>query len=436
LSRWLDRLGLHRPELRAWALYDVANSAFMTTVIQLFQLFFPGYAAVNLPENVARSWYAFATSGAVILVGLLGPLLGAIADVQGNKKKWLGAFVAVGAVATAAMYLIGKGEWQLALWLFVIGNVAVTSSLAFYNSLLPQIASPDEVDRVSTAGFALGYLGGGLLLALNLVMIQSPERFGLSDAAHATRVAFLTVGVWWALFSIPLFLQVKEPPHRVAAGEEGRSALRVALGRLKETVGELRYHKDAGLLLLAFLIYNDAVNTIIRLAVSFGDELRFPKAALVAAVLMIQFVGVPFAFLFGALAGKIGPKKAIYVALAVYCVIAVYGYSLQTTRQFYVLAFMVAMVMGGIQALSRSLFATLVPRHKSAEMFGFFGIFDRFGGAIGALIFGIVLASAGTSRPAIVSLLAFFVIGGLLLAFVDVDRGRRAALEAEARATT
>jgi MFS transporter, UMF1 family len=436
LSRWLDSLGLHRPELRAWALYDVANSAFMTTVIQLFQLFFPSYAAVNLPENVARSRFAFATSGAVILVGLLGPLLGAIADVQGNKKKWLGGFVAVGAVATAAMYLIGKGDWQLALWLFVIGNVAVTSSLAFYNSLLPQIASREEVDRVSTAGFALGYLGGGLLLALNLVMIQSPERFGLSDAAHATRVAFLTVGVWWALFSIPLFLKVKEPPHRVAEGEEGRSALGVALGRLKETVGELRHHKDAGLLLLAFLIYNDAVNTIIRLAVSFGDELRFPKAALVAAVLMIQFVGVPFAFLFGSLAGKIGPKKSIYVALAVYCVIAVYGYSLQTTRQFYVLAFMVAMVMGGIQALSRSLFATLIPRHKSAEMFGFFGVFDRFGGAIGALIFGIVLASVGTSRPAIVGLLVFFVLGGIILAFVDVDRGRRAALEAEARATS
>jgi UMF1 family MFS transporter len=435
VSRWLDGLGLHRPELRAWALYDVANSAFMTTVIQLFQLFFPGYAAANLPENVARARFAFATSGAVILVGLLGPFLGAIADVQGSKKKWLGGFVAVGAVATAAMYLIGKGDWRLALWLFVIGNVTVTSSLAFYNSLLPQIASRDEVDRVSTAGFALGYLGGGLLLAFNLVMIQSPARFGLADEAHATRVAFLTVGIWWALFSIPLFLKVKEPPLRVVAGEEGRSALGVAMSRLKETVGELRYHKDAGLLLLAFLVYNDAVNTIIRLAVGFGDELRFPKVALVAAVLMIQFVGVPFSFFFGWLAGKIGPKKAIYVALAVYCAIAVYGYSLQTTRQFYVLAFMVAMVMGGIQALSRSLFATLIPRHKSAEMFGFFGIFDRFGGAIGAFIFGIVLAATGTSRPAIMSLIVFFVIGGIVLAFVDVDRGRRAALEAEARAT-
>jgi UMF1 family MFS transporter len=199
-------------------------------------------------------------------------------------------------------------------------------------------------------------------------------------------------------------------------------------------VRELRDHKDAGLLLLAFLIYNDAINTIIRMATTVGDELGIPQAALIGAILMVQFVGVPFAFLFGSLAGRIGPKKAIYLALAVYCVIAVYAFSLRTTRQFFVMAFMVAMVMGGAQALSRSLFATLVPKHKSAELFGFFGVFDRFGGAIGSFIFGIVLAATGSSRPAILSLLVFFVIGGILLAFVDVERGRRAAVEAEARA--
>ncbi len=208
------------------------------------------------------------------------------------------------------------------------------------------------------------------------------------------------------------------------------------MGRLKATVGELRTLKDAGLLLLAFLVYNDAVNTIIRLAVGFGDELRIPKGALIGAVLMIQFVGVPFTFLFGALAGRIGPKRAIYAGLAVYAVIAVYGFFLQTARQFFVLAFMVAIAMGGVQALSRSLFATLIPKHKSAEMFGFFGVFDRFGGAIGAFVFGIVLSATGSSRPAILSLLVFFVIGGIVLAFVDVDRGRRAALEAEASATS
>jgi UMF1 family MFS transporter len=434
LSRWLDRLGLHRPELRAWAYYDVANSAFMTSVIQLFQIFFPSYAAVTLPPSEARAWYAFGTSGAVILVGLLGPLLGAIADVQGSKKKWLAFFVGVGVFATAGLYLVGRGEWRLALWLFVIGNVAVTSSLAFYNSLLPQIAARDEVDRVSTAGFALGYLGGGLLLAGNLVAIQYPQRFGMADQAEATRAAFLSVAVWWTIFSIPLFLKVREPPNRVVAAEEGRNPVSVALGRLKETVKDLRTLKDAGLLLLAFLVYNDAINTIIRLAVTFGDELRLPASALVAAVLMIQFVGVPFSFLFGTLAGRIGPKKAIYVGLAVYVVISVYGFFLQTTRQFFVLGFMVAMVMGGVQALSRSLFATLIPRHKSAEMFGFFGVFDRFGGAIGAFIFGLVLSATGTSRPAILGLLVFFVVGGILLAFVDVDRGRRAAVEAEAQA--
>ncbi len=434
MKGWLDRLGLHRPELRAWALYDVANSAFMTTVIQLFQIFFPSFAAANLPENVARSRYAFATSAAVILVGFLGPLLGAIADVQGNKKKWLALFIATGTVATAGMYFIGRGDWQLALWLFVVGNVAVTSSLAFYNALLPQIAARDEVDRVSTAGFALGYLGGGALLAANFLMIQSPQRFGLADAAAATRVSFLSVAVWWAVFSIPLFLRVKEPARRIVAGEAGRNPLAVAVTRLKETLRELRHHKDAGLLLLAFLIYNDAVNTIIRLAVGFGDELRIPQPALIAAVLMIQFVGVPFAFLFGSLSGWIGPKRAIFVGLAVYGVISVYGFWLHTTRQFFVLAFMVAMVMGGVQALSRSLFATLIPKHKAAEMFGFFGVFDRFGGAIGAFVFGIVLAATGSSRPAILGLLVFFVVGALLLAFVNVDRGRRAAEEAEAQA--
>ncbi len=435
MKGWLDRLGLHRPELRAWAMYDVANSVFMTTVIQIFQLFFPNYAAATLPESVARSRFAFATSAALIVVGLLGPVLGAIADVQGNKKKWLGSFLGLGVVSTASMYFIGRGDWQLALGLFMVGNVAVTSTLAFYNSLLPHIAGRDEVDRVSTAGFALGYLGGGLLLAVNFLMIQNPQRFGLADGAAATRVAFLSAAVWWLVFSIPLFVKVREPARRLVAGEIGRNPLAVALGRLRETVGELREYKDAGLLLLAFLIYNDAVNTIIRLAVSFGDELRIPQPALIAAVLMIQFVGVPFAFLFGSLAGRIGPKKAIFVALAVYCLISVYGFSLRTTRQFFVLAFVVAMVMGGIQALSRSLFSTLIPRHKSAEMFGFFGVFDRFGGTIGTFIFGLMIASTGSSRPALLTLLVFFVIGGILLAFVDVDRGRRAAEAAEARAS-
>jgi UMF1 family MFS transporter len=228
---------------------------------------------------------------------------------------------------------------------------------------------------------------------------------------------------------------VPEPAPRLEAAETGgENAVRIAARRLAGTVRELRAHKDAGLLLLAFLVYNDAVNTIIRMATTYGDEIGISAAHLMAALLMIQLVGVPFAFAFGALADRIGAKRAIFVALAVYSAVSVYGFALRTTTQFFVLGFLVATVQGGSQALSRSLFATLIPRHKAGEMFGFFGVFDRFGGAVGSLVFGVMLATTGSSRPAILTLILFFAIGAYLLTRVDVERGRRVAREAEAAA--
>jgi UMF1 family MFS transporter len=432
---WLERVGLHRPELRAWALYDWANSVFMTTVVQVFPLFFVAHAASHLPPHEARARFAIATSLAVVLVGLAGPFLGAVADVRAAKKRFLAAFLALGVLATAAMALIREGEWVLAAALFVAGNVGVTSTLAFYNALLPSLAAPAEVDRVSTAGFALGYLGGGLLLAVNLAAIRSPEWFGLPDRASATRAAFLSAAAWWAVFSIPLLRRVPEPPARLEPGEApGQGAARVALRRLLTTLRELRRHPDAAWMLAAFLVYNDAVNTIIRMATAFGDELGIPQPSLIAAILMVQFVGVPFAFAFGLLAGRVGPKRAILLALAVYAAITVLGFRLRTVADFFLLAFLVGTVQGGAQALSRSLFTTLVPRHKAGEMFGIYAVFDRFGGALGSLVFGLVLAATGSSRPAILTLLAFFVLGGWMLLRVDVARGREAAREAEARA--
>ncbi len=414
-------------------MYDWANSVFMTTVLQVFQ----GYLDVaggDRPRDVVTVRFAWATAAAIILAGLMAPVLGAMADFQGNKKKMLGLFLAIGVVATAGMYLIQRGDFVLALVLFVIGNVGATATLAFYNSLLPSIARPDEVDRVSTAGFALGYLGGGILLALNSFVIQSPERFGLADQAAGMRLSFLSAAVWWALFSIPLFLRVPEPPRRLEAGEAGRQPLAVAFARLKKTIGELREHRDASFLLVAFLIYNDAINTIIRIAVRYGSELGIPLSTLIAAILMVQFVGVPFAFAFGALAGRIGAKRSILLALGVYVAITLVGFRMRTARDFFLLAFLVGTVMGGAQALSRSLFASMIPRHKAAEMFGFFGVFDRFGGAIGSSIFGFMVLATGSSRPAILSLIVFFIVGGLLLSRVDVSRGQQAAREAEARA--
>jgi len=435
VTNLLRRLGLERREQRAWALYDVANSAWMTTVMTtVFPPFFVALATTaGLADASARSRFAFASAISVILVGLTGPVMGAIADLRASKKRFLAAFIAIGVASCAALYFATSERWALALTIFVIGNVAVTSSLAFYNALLPAVAQPHEIDRVSMAGFGLGYLGGGLLLAANLAMISAPQRFGIADADSAIRLSFVSVAVWWALFSLPLLRRVREPAARVEPGEDAsRGLLRVALGRLGETFRELRYHKDAGLMLLAFLVYNDAVNTIIKMGVIYGGEIGIPLSSMMMTLVVIQLVGVPFAFAFGLLADRIGAKRAILITLAVYSGISVYAFALQTATQFLVMGILVGTVQGAAQALARSLFATLIPHHKAGEMFGFFGVFDRFGGAIGSMIFAATLATIGTSRPAILSLIVFFALGAYLLSRVDVVRGRRLARESEA----
>jgi UMF1 family MFS transporter len=304
--------------------------------------------------------------------------------------------------------------------------------MVFYESLLPHIAREDERDMVASAGFALGYLGGGLLLALNLLSIQKPDWFGLTSGS-ATRLSFLSVAVWWLLFSIPIFRTVREPERRLEADEApGENPLRVAFSRLSETFGELKTYRHAFLMLLAFLIYNDGILTIIRMATSYGTELGLSQGILISALLITQIVGIPFAFLFGALARRITAKRAIFLALVVYTFISIVGYRLKTASDFYLLAVLVGTVQGGSQALSRSLFSTIIPSHKSSEFFAFFGVFDKFAGIFGPALFALTILTTGSSRNAVLALIAFFVLGGLLLAFVDVDEGRRVAREAEA----
>jgi UMF1 family MFS transporter len=425
----LERFALHTPALRAWAMYDWANSVFMTTVLQVFQIYFPLVAAAELPRSQATERFAFATSTAVMLVAILAPVLGALADHTGIKKRLLGAFMLIGSVSTAALYLVRRGDWELGVILFVLGNIGATGSIVFYESLLPHVAKRDEMDRACTTGFALGYLGGGLLLALNLLWIQFPDAFGIPDVPSAMRLSFLSAAAWWMLFSIPVLTRVDEPPHD--GGEVGLAALRAAFGRLRRTFRELRSYRDAWLMLCAFLVYNDGINTIIRMAVTYGNEVGIPRGHLIAAILMVQFVGIPFSLLFGLLAGRIGPRNAIHLSLVVYGAITAVGYHMTTTTHFYLLAFLVATVQGGSQALSRSLFASMIPPSRSAELFGFFGVFEKFGGVVGPAVFAMVVSATGSSRPAILSLVAFFVIGGLILARVDVSRGRAAVLRGQ-----
>jgi UMF1 family MFS transporter len=428
--RLLTRLGLGRPELRAWAMYDWANSAFMCTiVVAVFPIYFQREAAATLSPSDALAMIGWANAIAIGIVAVLNPFLGALADYLPLKKRMLGAFLAVGLVSTAAMFFIGYGEWRLAMALFILASIGAFGSMAFYDALLPHIAGEAEIDRVSTAGYAIGYFGGGVLLVINAIWILRPQTFGMADAGVASRVSFVSVAVWWLLFSIPLFRRVPEPAT-VAPREPGQP-LAIAGRRLVQTLRELRGFREAFLLLVAFAIYNDGINTIIKMATSYGAQLGLEAGDMIAAVILVQFVGVPFAFLFGALAGRIGAKRSIYLALAVYVVISLLGFFMTTALHFYLLAFLVATVQGGSQALSRSLFATMIPRTKSAEFFAFFSIFEKFTGVLGPALFAVAVASTDSPRIAVLSIVVFFVAGWVLLSRVDVARGQQIARAAE-----
>jgi MFS transporter, UMF1 family len=434
MTQLLESLGLGRRDVRAWAMYDWANSAFQTTIIAaVFPIYFHSVVAKDLGDSLSTSRFAWATTIAILIVALVAPLLGAIADYAAMKKRMLAAFVLMGVLSTVAMYWIGPGDWLFALTLFVIGNVGVAGSIVFYESLLPHLVSGKELDRVSSAGYAIGYFGGGTLLAINLLMIQKPAWFGIPDAGTAVRLSLASVGIWWLVFSIPIFRRVPEPPRpHMPDGPRKGGLLAVGFQTLLQTFGELRRYKQAMLLLLAFLIYNDGIQTIIRMATTFGSQIGIDQNAMITALLITQFIGVPFAFLFGMIAGRIGPKIAVFCGLSVYAFIIVLAYYMTSAAHFYALAILVGMVQGGTQALSRSMFASMIPRHKSSEFFAFFGVFERYAGILGPLIFAVMVEATGESRNAILAVLSFFVVGGALLVFVDVDAGRRAAREAEA----
>jgi UMF1 family MFS transporter len=379
------------------------------------------------------SRFAWATTLAILIVAIVAPILGAIADYTAIKKRLLGMFIGIGASATAAMFWIQRGDWSLALVLFVIGNVGVAGSIVFYESLLPHLVGEDQLDRVSSAGYAIGYLGGGMLLAINLLMIQEPELFGIPDAGTGTRLALASVAVWWVVFSIPLFRRVPEPAVRRELDERsGAGALSGGVTRLMETFRELRRYRDAFVFLLAFLLYNDGIQTMIRMATIYGTGIGLPERAMITALLLTQFIGVPCAFLFGMAASRTGARTGVFVGLGVYILITLLGYFMRTAAHFYALAVLVGMVQGGTQALSRSLFASMIPRHKSSEFFAFFSVFERYAGVLGPAIFAFVIERSGSGRAAILAVAVFFVVGAAILAFVNVERGRAAARAAEA----
>jgi len=431
LNRWLARVGLVTPEQRAWAWYDWANSVYFTTVITaVFPSFYATYAAAGLDAGGATARFGLITTVSVAAVAVTAPILGALADYSGIKKRMLGVFMAIGVTSCAAMVFIGEGDIGLASLLFFIGNIGVSGSLVFYDSLLPHVAKAEDTDRVSAAGYALGYVGGGVMLLVNLAWILQPEWFGFGSTTAAVKASFVSVAAWWALFSIPLFRGVPEPAVRLDPDDKRQgSAIGAAFVRLGHTLKEIRRCRHAFLFFLAMLLYQDGIQTIIRMAAVYGAEIGIAQTAQIAAFVMVQFLGIPFAFLFGSLGTRIGTKRAIFIAIAVYALATILGYFMTTVTHFFILAALVATVQGGAQALSRALFARMIPANKTSEFFGFFAVAERFATVLGPLVFTLSVAITGSSRTAVLAILLFFVAGAWLLSLVDEEAGVATARE-------
>ncbi len=412
-------------------MYDWANSAFATTAIAgFFPVFFKQFWSVGADTTMSTARLGLANSIAGIIVALLAPVLGAIADKGTSKKKFLLFFAYMGVVMTSSLYMVSKGNWPMAIMLYVFANMGFSGGNIFYDALLMGVASEKKLDFVSALGFSFGYLGGGLLFAVNVWMTLSPETFGLADSVEAVKFSFFTVGIWWAVFSVPLFLFVKEPKNEKAMS--GVGAVKAGLIQLRDTFHEVRHLKTIFLFLAAYWLYIDGVDTIIRMAVDYGISIGFETNDLIVALLITQFIGFPSAIGFGYLGERIGAKRAIFIAIAVYLFISIWGAFMQSPFEFYVLAIIVGLVQGGIQALSRSFYARIIPVNKSAEYFGFYNMLGKFAAVLGPVVLGgagLLVKSMGyssdiASRASITTISLFFIAGGILLYFVNEEKGR------------
>jgi UMF1 family MFS transporter len=425
----------HKREIRAWTMYDWANSAFATTIMAaVFPIFYATLGAVGETGAIMTSRWGFTTAIAALIAAVISPLLGALADFSGSKKKFLTIFMLLGVISTALLFLPNQpGSWLIASFIFIFANIGFAGSLVYYDALLPHVARADEIDQVSSRDYMMGYFGGGVLLAVNLVMIMVlPSVFPALGTGLMTRLSFVTVAIWWFVFSLPLLTRVKEPPRKIEAAEKGMRPIQASVTRLINTFKDLKKYRDLSMGLLAFWIYANGIGTIITMATIYGKELQFSDITLIGTLLMVQILAAPFAFLFGWLAKKIGTKKAIYLSLTIYSLIAIAGYFMYHEWQFWVLGAAVATVQGGSQALSRSMIGRMMPKSKSAEFYGFFSVFEKFASILGPAIFAVISRLMNESRLSIASLIVFFLLGIFVLTKVNMKRGEQTALAEEA----
>jgi UMF1 family MFS transporter len=409
--------GGDRRAVVSWALYDWANSAFATVMMAgFFPVFFRDVWSAGEASADITFRLGIANSIASLVIVALGPALGAIADSGGRRKRFLMAFLILGVTTTAALTWVALGKWELALVLFVLSTVGFLGANVFYDALIVSVTTEERYDVVSALGYALGYLGGGVLFAGCVAMTLWPARFGLAGAEQAVRLSFLLTAIWWAVFSIPLFVAVREQgaAMRTSLG----AAVRGGLSQLAATFREIRRLRPVVLFLLAYWLYIDGVDTIIRMAVDYGMALGFGRNGLILALLITQFVGFPAAIAFGRIGTRLGARTGILIGIGVYVGVTVWAFFMDSSWEFYALAVTIGLVQGGVQALSRSFYARLIPPERSAEFFGFYNMLGKFAAVVGPALMGIVGVATGSPRLAILSILVLFVGGGALLVLV------------------
>jgi len=404
--------------VRAWTMYDWANSAFATTIMASI---LPNYFTMYIATDAALTLWGYTVAIGSLIAAVISPVLGAIADFRGSKKTFMAFFVALCSI------------------LYILGTIGFAGSLVFYDALLPHVANDDEIDEVSSRGYAMGYIGGGLLLLINVAMIFVGPGIFLPnmDSEEAIklmmRLSLASVAIWWAVFSIPIFRHVKEPVRKIEKSEAGMNVISVGFKRFFKALRDISKFQDLFLFLLAFFVYANGIGTIITMAVAFGSDLGFGSTILIGTLLLVQFVAAPFAILFGKISKKLGVKKSIYLSLIIYTLISVIGYFMSKEWHFVLLGFAVATVQGGGQALSRSLMGTLLPKSKSAEFYGFFSVSEKFNTVIGPILFSVINQVTGNSRLAIISLVVFFIGGIWLLSKVNIERGVEVAKAEDAK---
>ena len=413
----------NKKSIYSWAMYDWANSAYATTIMAgFFPIFFKSYYSVGTDVTVSTAQLGFANSISSFIVVLLAPLLGAVADAGSLKKRFLFLFAFLGILMSASLALVEQGEWQMAALIYTLGNIGFMGSNIFYDGLLPLVSDDKSVDSISSLGFALGYLGGGILFALNVFMVQEPSFFGFADTHEAIKASFVCVALWWALFSLPLLFFV----HEKERDKEKNILLVAGYLRLKKTFQRVTNLKGLFLFLAAYWLYIDGVDTVIRMAVDYGMALGFDSSSLILALLIVQFVGFPATLLFAKLADIWDTKKVIYLCISVYVLIIVFASRMQDMNEFYIFALLISLVQGSIQALSRAYYAKMIPKKYAAEFFSFYDLLGKFAVIIGPLLVAFVALFSHNSRLSIASIAVLFILGALLLYFVD---GKKVAKE-------